>query len=113
MVGPPSDPSFDAHSAVAMELQQLSVVWTVPFTHTNHSISHYNVTVDNLNQSQSYYERSISAGPKTESVVQVTLPFPPNTTSCEILSISVTASNDIGSSNPASIMAFVPQGLVQ
>ena len=107
--------SVDARSAVVMsdlELQQFSVVWTVPFTHTNHSISHYNVIVNNLNQSQSY-EMSISAGPKTESVVQVTLPFPPNTTSCEILSISVTAVSGISPSNTLSIMAFIPQGLVQ
>ena len=109
--GPPATPSELSipRDLVNMELQQFSVVWNVPFTHTNHSISHYNVTVSN-NQSQSY-EMSILADPKTsESVVQVTLFFPPNTTSCEILSISVTAVNDIGPSIPASADMTVMKG---
>ena len=45
--------------------------------------------------------------PTTESV---TLNFPPLTSSCDILNVTVTAINDIGASEPVSASLFIPAG---
>ena len=112
VTGPPSVPSAVALAAdVDMESRQFSAVWNVPFSHTNHSISGYTVAVSSLNQTEAY-ERSL--GPETplpdSGPVQVTLPFPPHTSSCHILHISVSALNDIGPSKPASLTVLIPKG---
>jgi hypothetical protein len=111
--GTPSTP-VAALVNIDMEAKYFSAVWDVPFSHKNYSISHYNVTVWNKNQSVGYVESfpvSPETGPPlpTSGPVTVTLPFPPRTTSCDILNISVTAVNDIGPSRPTYFRVLVPK----
>ena len=96
--------------SVDVKSNKFSAVWNVPFTHTNHSVSQYTVRVSNPSQNQSY-ERSFYAGLERESSVQVSLQFPPHTSSCDILNISLTAVNDVGASQPAPFKVFVPKGM--
>jgi hypothetical protein len=117
VIGPPDTPAGLSlpEDHVNMELGQFSVEWNVPFSHTNHSISHYTVTVNSPNETVGYVESfrvSSEAGPPipTSGPVTVSLPFPPRTTSCDILNISVTAVNDIGASRAASAVIFIPKG---
>jgi hypothetical protein len=116
VIGPPDTPAGLSlpEDHVNMELGQFSVEWNVPFSHTNHSISHYTVTVNSPNETVGYVESfrvSSEAGPPipTSGPVTVSLPFPPRTTSCDILNISVTAVNDIGASRAASAVIFIPK----
>jgi hypothetical protein len=112
VIGPPSTPSALTlpGQGVDMEQRRFSAVWNVPFSHGNHSVSLYTVSVSNSNQSESYQEW---VGPETQApgsgVVHTTLPFPNHTASCDILNISVSASNDIGASKPAYLSLPVPK----
>jgi hypothetical protein len=112
VIGPPNTPSALTlpGQGVDMEQRRFSAVWNVPFSHGNHSVSLYTVSVSNSNQSESYQEW---VGPETQApgsgVVHTTLPFPNHTASCDILNISVSASNDIGASKPAYANMYIPK----
>ena len=114
--GPPDTPAGLVFPAdhVNMELGQFSAVWNVPFSHSNHSISHYNVTVNSYNftrQLEESFPVNSGAHPlPTSGKVEVILRFPPRTFSCDIINVSVTAVNDIGPSQPASAVMFLPKG---
>ena len=118
--GPPDTPAALSlpGTHVDMELRQFSVEWNVPFSHPNHSISHYSVSVNSLNQSLSYDETlpvssAVQPPLPTSGLVSVSLPFPRRTFSCDILNISVTAVNDIGASQPAYGYVLIPKGDLQ
>ena len=112
--GPPNTPSTltfpDKH--VDMQSEQFLAVWSVPFSHSNHSISSYNVSVGNINTTKTC-QRSITVSPgaKSPATENDTLDFPPSTSSCDILIVTLTAINDIGSSEPVSASLFIPTGI--
>lgn len=97
-----------------MEPRQFSASWSVPFSHANHSISHYILRVANTRTGDSY-ESSIGSSSEDlhNDVMNITLPFPNQTDSCDILIVTAAAVNDVGSSEPTSTNLSIPEGNLQ
>ncbi len=80
--GPPSPPE---PVITAVNSTLLHVSWPPPFTWTNHSITHYNITLTNTNEGTSFRWRSNETS------------FPwSGVGGCDVLVVNVTASSDIG-----------------
>ena len=106
--GPPDPPSLTIlEQHVDLELRILTVVWDVPYSHPDHPISHYDVTVTNVHKAEADSLMSES------SDTSITLPFPHQTSSCDVLTVTVTAVNDIGASKPAQANVSIPEGITQ
>lgn len=106
--GPPTSPSsLTLHPHFNSELRVLSAVWNTPFSHPNHTISQYHLTVSNIHNSASY-EMSIENEKSTNDVM---LPLPNSTSACDIVTVTVRAVNDLGPSEPALANISIPQGV--
>lgn len=111
--GPPTSPSsLTLQPSHNLELGVFSAVWSIPFSHPNHSISHYHLTVTNIHNSASY-EMSIKnpfIEQSANDVMKSTLPYPNQTDSCDVLTVAVKAFSDLGPSEPAFANISIPRG---
>ena len=106
--GPPEPPSLTLpEQLIDMDSRLLSAFWNAPYTHANHLISHYNVIVTNIRTAEinAHSLASESGG------MNIMLPFTPQTNSCDILTVTVTAVNDVGASEPATANVSIPKGI--
>ena len=84
---------------------QLDVKWGAPFSHKDHAITDYNLTVTNNRNSNSVTKK---VQPQTSAdCLNATLQFPNDTQKCDVLTIALTAINDIGESNSAIINTLI------
>ena len=110
--GPPAAITFTEFN-IDVKLKRFLAIWSVPFSHMNHSISSYNVSVINLNTTE-VYQRTITVSSEDNimcSAVNDTLDFPSLTNACDIINVTVIAINDIGSSEPTSASLYIPTGI--
>jgi hypothetical protein len=110
VIGPPDTPSLTIpEQHVDLELRQLSAFWNVPYSHADHSITHYDVTVTNTHRAGSYDKFIAHSATSGIGGMNITLPFPHGTSSCDVLTISVTAVNDVGAGKPAQVNVSIPE----
>ena len=111
--GPPDTPSLTIpEQHVDLELRQLSAFWSIPYSHADHSITHYDVTVNNTHRAGSYDTFIAHSATSGIGGMNITLPFPNGTSSCDVLTISVTAVNDVGAGKPAQVNVSIPEGIL-
>lgn len=109
--GPPTSPSsLTLRPQFNLGLRVLSAVWSTPFSHPNHTISHYHLTVSNIHNNASY-EKSIFVEQSTNDSMSSVLPLPNQTSACDVVTVTVRAVNDLGPSEPAYANISIPQGV--
>ena len=112
--GPPDTPSLTLpEQNVDLESRQLSAFWNVPYSHADHSITHYDVTVTNTHRAESYNTSIAHSATSGIGAMNITLTFPNGTSSCDVLTISVTAINDVGASKAAQVNVSIPEGILK
>ena len=94
LTGPPSPPE---PMITAVNSTLLHVSWPPPFTWTNHSITHYNITLTNTNEDTTLYWHSNETS------------FPlSGAGGCDVLVVNVTASSDIGEGQVGQVTGGFP-----
>ena len=87
----------------------LQASWDPPFTFPGHEILHYDITVENKTTGETIIDRWRVLGAE-ERVVSVSSPDGEIARKCNEITFTVTATNDLGESDPTSVSGWLPIG---
>ena len=88
----------------------LQASWDTPFTFAGHEILHYDITVENKTTGDTIIDRWRVLAAE-ERVVSVSSPDGKIARKCDEITFTVTATNDLGESDPTSVSGWLPIGI--